>query len=76
MNLFRGRNMECYNCVLHKTTAEGVTMCGVNNELPYRREFNGKRVRHPAWDCEYFIEKHPGNESLEFIVRLRKEKSE
>ena len=71
MNLFRGKGLECYNCVWHRTTESGETVCGVDNSLPYRSTIDGKRVKHPAWNCEYFIERHAGNETLEFSVKSK-----
>jgi len=71
MRLFRGRGLECYNCVWHRTTESGETKCGIDNSLPYRSEIDGKLVKHPAWNCEYFIERHCGNECLEFTCKLR-----
>ena len=71
MKLFRGRGLECHNCVWHRTTESGETKCGVDNSLPYRSMIDGKQVKHPAWNCEYFIERHAGNETLEFSVKSK-----
>lgn len=64
---------ECWDCVfsIDKDGNASNIVCKVDHCFPYRTQVDGRRICHPAVDCEYFIRRTPMNSRLEFIVKSR-----